>query len=106
MKLIAVLEKAKAKYVYLDGSFTSSKPRPGDVDVCWKEGTGSRYEYEFKHAPILVPTPKNRKFHKEVFKADVFPADIYETDSGLQFLAFFQRDKTTGETKGILKIEL
>jgi hypothetical protein len=75
-KLIKVLQTVYCGIIYLDGSFVTSKSRPGDVDVCWQETTGTDYDYEFKNAPILNPTAANKKYHKEVFKADIFPADI------------------------------
>lgn len=105
-KLIDVLKSVNCGTIYLDGSFVTSKPRPGDVDVCWQEGTGTNYQYEYANAPILNPTPANRTHHKEVFKADVFPADIIEQNSKKYFLDFFQEVKDTGEKKGILKLDL
>lgn len=105
-KLIAVLRSVSCGAIYLDGSFVTSKNRPGDVDVCWQEATGTNYDYEYKNAPILNPTPINRKYHKEVFKADIFPADIIESQSKKYFIDFFQEDKDTGQKKGILKIDL
>lgn len=105
-KLITLLRSISCGTIYLDGSFVTSKPRPGDIDVCWQEGTGTDYDYEYKNAPILQPTASNRKYHKDVFKADIFPANIREQGSKKYFLDFFQTDKDTGEKKGIIKIDL
>lgn len=104
--LIKILKSVSCGTIYLDGSFVTSKPRPNDVDVCWQEGTGSNYAYEFINAPILNPSPTNRAFHKTHFKADVFPADMIEIGSKKYFLDFFQEDKSTGIQKGILQIDL
>jgi len=65
LKLIEVLKTVSCGTVYLDGSFVTSKPRPGDVDVCWQEGTGTNYNYEFTNAPILNPTPQNKIKHNK-----------------------------------------
>ena len=105
-KLIEVLKSVSCGTIYIDGSFVTSKPRPGDVDVCWQEGTGTNYAYEYANAPILNPTPANRRHHAQIFKADVFPADVVEVSSKKYFLDFFQDDKHTGKRKGILKIDL
>lgn len=106
LKLVAVLRSVNVYTIYIDGSFATSKERPGDVDVCWQEATGTNYDYEYQNAPILVPNMANRKYHKDVFKADIFPADIVEQNSKKYFLDFFQSDKDTGERKGIIKIDL
>lgn len=106
MKLIEVLKAVSCGTIYVDGSFVTEKSRPGDVDVCWQEGTGTDLEYEYRNAPILNPSPANRKIHKDFFKADIFPANVMEMGSKKYFLDFFQMDKDTGAKKGILKIDI
>jgi hypothetical protein len=91
-KLIELLKSVNSGTIYLDGSFVTAKARPSDIDVCWQ--------------PLLQATKENRKYHKDVFKADIFPADIVEQNSKKYFLDFFQFDKDSGEKKGIIKIDL
>ena len=100
--LIKDLKTIFSTAVYLDGSFVTSKVLPNDIDVCWDEGTGTKYQYEFVQMPILF----NRDQAKLKYKADVFPANFMESGSQILFIDFFQEDKTTGERKGILKINI
>lgn len=102
LRLISDLKAISSSAVYIDGSFVTAKQLPSDIDACWEEGTGTKYEYEYVHMPILF----NRDKAKQKYKADVFPANIIENDSRKMFIDFFQTDKTTGEQKGILKIDL
>jgi hypothetical protein len=32
---LSLLKQAGCRQVYIDGSFVTTKPHPGDVDVCW-----------------------------------------------------------------------
>jgi hypothetical protein len=100
--LIKDLKTISSPAIYLDGSYVTAKALPNDIDVCWDEGSGTRYAYELKNMPVLF----NRNEAKKRYKADVFPAKIVENDSKKMFVDFFQEDKDTGIKKGILKIEL
>ena len=88
--------------VYLDGSFVTDKPRPGDIDGC--------YDVE-QHTdlpamdPIWFPNPVNRARSKAVFGVELFPSDMIEAYSGQPFLEFFQSD-AAGNPKGIVSLEL
>jgi hypothetical protein len=100
--LISDLKSVHAPAIFVDGSYVSAKTQPNDIDVCWEEGSGTNYEYELAHLPILF----NRNQAKAKYKADLFPAYLKETASGKLFIDFFRTDKQTGEEKGILKLEL
>ncbi|WP_413666861.1 hypothetical protein ACEN9X_20300 [Mucilaginibacter sp. Mucisp86] len=102
VRLVQDLKSINAKAIYVDGSFVTAKLMPGDIDVCWDEGTGTGYEYELANLPILF----NRQLAKARYLADIFPAAIMEQGSKKLFIDFFQIDKQTGEQKGILKINL
>jgi len=43
---------------------------------------------------------------KAKYRGDLFPAEVPEGTSGKVFLEFFQTDKRTGESKGIVSIRL
>jgi hypothetical protein len=47
-----------------------------------------------------------RAAQKTKFYGEFFPARLTEGGSGLAFLDFFQVDKNTGDSKGIVLLEL
>ena len=100
--LINDLKSIFSPAIFIDGSFVTQKIIPGDIDICWEEGTGTNYGYEITHLPILF----NQAAAKKHYLADIFPSNIMETNSKKLFIDFFQFDKNTNEKKGILKIEL
>ena len=97
-----MLRAAGCRLIYLDGSFVTSKPEPGDFDACWGiEGV----EVE-KLDPIFLDFSDGRARQKERFLGEFFPADIPEGLTGKTFLEFFQTDKESGEPKGIVAIDI
>jgi hypothetical protein len=87
--------------VYLDGSFVTGKPEPGDFDVCW-DPTGvdpSRLD------PVLLDFSDGRKAQQEKYCGEFFPSSA-RADGRLTFVDFFQVDKLSGEAKGIARIRL
>lgn len=88
--------------VYIDGSFVTDKPRPGDIDGCYDVEQKTDLEAMW---PIWFPTPANRELSKAQFGVELFPADTVEGGSGQPFLNFFQSDKR-GDPKGVVLIEL
>lgn len=94
---VMVLRKAGCRKIFLDGSFITEKPIPGDFDVCWDD-TGVD---PAKLDPIFCDFKDNRKKQKERFYGEFFPANLL-ADSGRTFLDYFQIDKYTGDTKGII----
>lgn len=92
------LAAAGCRTVYLDGSYTTGKPRPGDYDLCWApEGVRAT-----ELPPALLETRKKRQI-KATYLGDICP---YFHPEGGTFFAFFQTDRYTGEPKGILRIDL
>lgn len=105
--LIKDLKEIGCTAIYIDGSYVSSKERPGDVDVCWDLLDDPDWEAFAKNThPVLFMT-KGKRFEQQTkYNADIFPANLIEGSSGLMFLDFFQKIKYTKESKGIIKIEL
>jgi hypothetical protein len=96
---VAALEKAGCKDIFLDGSFISEKPEPGDFDVCW-DPTGV---VPCKLDPVFLDFSDKRKNQKIKFGGEFFPSSA-KADNVCTFLAFFQIDKHTGHAKGIIRI--
>ena len=88
--------------VYLDGSFVTSKPAPGDFDACWAVNGVVVDALD----PVFLDFSHGRARQKERFGGEFFPADLPEGETGRTFLEFFQTDKETGDAKGIVVIDL
>jgi hypothetical protein len=99
---LTLLKSAGCRLVYLDGSFVTSKPEPGDFDACW----GVSGINIAKLDPVFLDFSDSRARHKKRFLGEFFPAELPERSSGKTFLEFFQTDKETGSGKGILAIDL
>lgn len=99
--LIPYLQKINCPSIYVDGSFTTSKAIPNDIDLLFEDSSGTNLQFELHNAPLLF----NRDYVKKKFKIDLFPAAIREEKSQKWFTEFFQSSKE-GERKGILRIFL
>lgn len=88
--------------VYLDGSYTTDKPRPGDFDACWDPSGVDR----FKLDPVFLNFANGRAAQKAAFKGEFFPSSMTCLDVGKTFVEFFQTDRFTGKQKGIISIPL
>lgn len=97
------LKIAGCQVAYLDGSFASSKPMPGDYDVCWEaigvDGT--------LLDPVLLTFANRREAQKAKYGGEFFPAHLVASlNPRLGYLEFFQLDKDTQAPKGIVRLEL
>jgi len=96
---VEALWYAGCNNLYLDGSFVTSKPMPGDFDVCW-DPTGVDHT---KLDPVLLDFSDKRRAQKEKFYGEFFPSGFVAA-GGMTFLDFFQVEKLTGEPKGIVQV--
>lgn len=95
------LQDAGCKYLYLDGSYVTGKPNPGDFDGCWSpEGVDPSLL-----DPVLLDFTNSRRNQKIKFLGELFPAH-FEAAPGNAFLNFFQVEKHSGGQKGIVAIDL
>jgi hypothetical protein len=96
------LRVAGCRRVYVDGSFVTAKEEPGDFDGCWEvEGVDlARLD------PVLMTFTERRAAQKRKYRGELFPADAAAAFAGTSFLRFFQRDKDTGEGKGIIALDV
>lgn len=95
------LRTAGCRTVYLDGSYVTAKPQPGDYDVCW-DPAGVTHE---KIDPVFLDFREKRKNQKLKYGGEFFPFGAH-AEPGKTFLEFFQNDRFTGHPKGILSIDL
>jgi len=97
---VIALRKAGCRKIFLDGSFITEKPIPADFDVCWDD----RGMEPAKLDPVFRDFKKNRKQQKDRFYGEFFPISCVA--NGKHFFSdFFQIDKYTGNTKGIICIK-
>jgi hypothetical protein len=96
------LRLAGCPTVFLDGSYVTGKPRPGDFDACWDPSgvDGSKLD------PIFLKFGNGRAEQKVAFKGEFFPSSMMCADIGRTFVEFFQLDRFTGNRKGIISISL
>lgn len=97
---VIALRKAGCQKIFLDGSFITEKPIPGDFDVCWDHiGVEDK-----KLDPVFSDFNDRRKKQRERFRGEFFPTHLLADGKHL-FLDFFQIDKDTGNAKGIICIK-
>jgi len=99
---LSCLDAAGCRTVFIDGSFVTAKQAPGDFDLCWDAAGVSADLLD----PVLLDFSRGRRAQKERFGGELFPADAAAEPAGTRFLDYFQRDRETGQSKGIVKIEL
>lgn len=95
------LKIAGCSVVYLDGSYVTEKPSPGDFDVCWEPSGVDPAKLD----PVLLDFSKMRRNQKMKFGGEFFPSSI-KADGSCTFVDFFQIDKESGKKKGIIRIRL
>jgi hypothetical protein len=100
-RALEALRTAGCQRTYVDGSFVTAKDVPGDFDACWEtQGVDAG-----KLDPVLLDFSNKRAAQKAKYGGELFPATA-SAGPGARFLDFFQRDKATGEPKGIVAIDL
>jgi hypothetical protein len=98
---LTALRKAGCRKIYLDGSFVTEKPVPGDFDACW-DPIGVD---DAKLDSVFLDFSDGRKNQKKRFYGEFFPASVLADGTHI-FLDFFQTDRHTGKVKGIICINL
>ncbi len=96
------LRGAGCQRAFLDGSFVTAKPFPGDFDACW-DPTGVNPAFL---DPVLLTFADSRAAQKAKYYGELFPSTIPADHVGTVFVDFFQVDRFTGTPKGIVAINL
>jgi hypothetical protein len=99
---LALLKRAGCRSVYIDGSFVTTKPQPGDFDACWAIENVDPDELD----PVFLDFSRSRAAQKVRFQGEFFPAALPEGLTGKTFVEFFPTDKETGGPRGILALDL
>lgn len=100
-------ETAGVQLIYVDGSFTTSKAAPNDIDGCYSvEGVlPQNLDPIFWKNTTAKERRLNRQRMRALYGLDFFIAESVEAGSGVVFPKFFQSDRN-GDPKGILKVRL
>lgn len=85
---------------YLDGSFVTEKPSPGDYDLCWEHSTVDLSLID----PIFLDVAPPRAAQRAKYRGDLLP-NVQEAGSRMLFVDFFQIDKASGAPKGIIALD-
>lgn len=96
------LRLAGCTAIYLDGSFVTGKPRPGDFDACWDPSGVDPAKLD----PVFLEFRNGRAAQKAAFRGEFFPSTMLCADVGRVFVDFFKVDRFTGKQKGIISIWL
>jgi hypothetical protein len=99
---LIALRSAGCQVVYIDGSFVTDKSEPEDFDALWDAAgvNGSRLN------SVFLDFSARRMKQKLKYRGEFFPVHALVEEAGVTFLEFFQRDKDSGDLKGIVRIEL
>ncbi len=98
----ANLAQAGCGALFLDGSFVTDKPIPGDFDACWDPKGVSRQELD----PVFSRFANQREAQRRRFGGEFFPSTTRADAQDRTFLEFFQIERFTGQSKGIVLIDL
>lgn len=101
---LKTLRLAGCRRLYLNGSFVTGKEVPNDFDACW-EMAGVDFDLLDQLDPALLDWTKRRATQKAKFGGELFIAESVADPRGTGYLEFFQRDRDTGEPKGIVAID-
>lgn len=96
------LQRAGCEQAYVDGSFITQEDTPRDFDGCWDP----RNVDPRKLDPVLTTFDRGRATQKAKYGGELFPATAAANRAGHTYLNFFQQDKTTGQPKGVVSINL
>ena len=100
-RALEALKRSGCSTVYLDGSFVTGKPIPGDYDACWDDsGVDAR-----RLDNVLLDFTSNRRAQKAKYMGELLPASM-RAAPGRAFIEFFQTDRHTGKRKGIIRVRL
>ena len=91
--------------LYIDGSFVTRKEFPNDYDVAW-EPAGVDLSKLKSIEPVFFNFHNLRAAQKAKYFGEFFPSSVAADPAGNTFLEFFQIDKSTGNPKGIIALDL
>jgi hypothetical protein len=101
-RAIRDLKRSGCSTIFVDGSFVTSKKLPGDYDACYDISGMDPLKVD----PVFLDFRYKRAAQKTKYAGEFLPAQTVEASSGMLFVEFFQKDKDSGEPKGIVELDL
>jgi hypothetical protein len=107
LQAVEVLKAGGVSKIFIDGSFTTEKEDPNDIDGCWSNETADpeKLDKRFWDWNTTEEFEANREELKKEFGIDFFMAEITEGASKKPFPEFFQVNRD-GDPKGILLVPI
>ncbi|MEJ7618649.1 MAG: hypothetical protein WKF30_17150 [Pyrinomonadaceae bacterium] len=105
LRAVSYLRQARCPTIYIGGSFATTKFAPRDLDVVWQSET-TDWRYLAQIAPVFFEMTPGNPRQKRLFGGEFFPSEGIETESGLTFLEFFQRDYEKGRRRGVVELDI
>lgn len=104
---VDVLKVGGVGKIFIDGSFTTDKEDPNDIDGCWSNENADpdKLDKRFWDWKDIEEFEANRDQLKKEFGVDFFMAEDTEGISMKPFPDFFQVNRD-GEPKGIVQIKI
>jgi len=108
LKAVEMFKSAGVQFILIDGSYTTDKADPEDIDGCWSASGNIKIN---KINPVFWNFSNSTEFQAQRAKAkdqyglDFFIAETLEGNSGKSFSEFFKTNRN-GDRKGIIKISL
>lgn len=98
---MSALRDAGCKRAWINGSFVTEKEEPNDFDACWDPAGVDPNLLD----PVLLDVLPPRFAQQVKYGGDILP-NVAEGQTGSLFVDFFQVDRTTGDAKGIVELDL
>lgn len=95
------LKAAGVTEVWIDGSFTTKKKKPGDYDGCYSMTGVDPDELD----PVFLKLRSPRDEMKQKYKGELMPAEFAADALGTPYSEYFQTDRN-GRKKGIVVLDL
>lgn len=96
------LKFAGCRRIYVNGSFVTTKPIPGDFDACYEITGIDRSVLN----PVFFDFRDGRAAQKREYGGEFFPSIAQADRWGRTFIEFFQTLRGTDSRKGILTVNL
>lgn len=108
--VIKQFKQVGVQRIYVDGSFTSDKEGPNDIDGCWStEGVDEKMlnllDRDFWQFSSIEEFNECREEIKRKYGLDFYIAEWNEGSTGKPFPEYFQTTRD-GRPKGIIQINL
>ena len=99
------LKACGCRRLYVDGSFVTSTDIPNDYDVAWEPAGVDLGKLRLME-PVFFDFRNLRAAQKAKYFLEFFPSSAAADPAGNTFLEFFQIDRSTGNPKGIIALDL